>query len=248
MKLKAWIAPSLFVLMLALPAASIAHAEPDNGIYAGLLSRHNKNGFLDYRGLKSEEALLNSYLAVLSRVKPDEMPRDAQLAFYINLYNASVIKLVLSEYPGITSIKDVGGFFGPWKKKFVRLDGKTVSLGYVEHQILRPRFADPRIHFALVCASKGCPPLLGEPYEPGLVNRQLDEVVTGAINDPASTYVKDGRIYVSRIFKWFSGDFNKDPMGFIERYARGHLKEAIASSKNGLKIEYMAYDWALNGR
>ncbi|MBI5846091.1 MAG: DUF547 domain-containing protein [Deltaproteobacteria bacterium] len=248
MTLKARLLPLLVLLLLAFPVASPAFSEPDNGVYAGLLDRHNKKGVLDYKGLKSEEALLDSYLAVLARVKPDELPRDSQLAFYINLYNASTIKLVLSEYPGIKSIKDVGGFFGPWKKKFVRLGGKTVTLGHIEHQILRPRFADPRVHFALVCASRGCPPLLGAPYEGSLVNRQLDEVVTGAVNDPARTYVKDGRIYVSRIFKWFSGDFGKDPIGFVERYARGHLKEAIAGSRKDLKIEYLEYDWSLNGR
>lgn len=248
MKPMARLAAFFLLLFMAMPPVSNALADPDNSIYAGLLARYDKDGFLDYKGLKSEEAILDSYLDVLARVKPDTMSRDAQMAFYINLYNASAIKLVLSEYPGIESIKDAGGFFGPWRKKFVRLDGKTITLGKLEHQILRPRFADPRVHFALVCASKGCPPLLAVPYEGATVNSQLESVVTKAINDPARTYVKDERIYMSMIFKWFSGDFNKDPISFIQRYAKGSLKEALVASKKRLKIEYIDYDWSLNGR
>ena len=242
---------SLFALALAavlsVPFSAFGAAPPDNSVYAGLLARHVKDGFVDYKGFKAEEPLLDSYLASLEKVNPDELSRDDQLAFYINLYNAATIKLILTGYPGVTSIKDLGGFWGPWKKKFIRVNGKVLTLGQIEHKILRPRFRDPRVHFAIVCASKGCPPLRSEPYEGSRVGRQLDDVVSRYLNDPAKTYLKDDKLYVTRIFKWFSGDFTPDPISFILRYAKGPFRDAIAAKKGEIRIEYLDYDWSLNG-
>jgi hypothetical protein len=135
----------------------------DHGIYADLLVKYVKNGVVDYQGFKSEETKLDQYLKVLENTDTKNLSRDEQFAFYANAYNAWTIKLILSAYPGVKSIKDLGSVFkSPWKKKLVRIEGKVITLDDIEHNILRPRFKDPRVHFAVNCASKGCPPLRSE--------------------------------------------------------------------------------------
>ena len=142
------------------PAVSI-----NNNLYAYLLKQYVKNDRVDYEGFKKDEVKLDQYLDVLEKTDSKKLSRNEQFAFYINAYNAWIIKLVLSGYPGIKSIKDLGSFFqSPWKKKLCRIDGKTLTLDDIEHKILRPRFQDPRVHFAINCASKSCPPLLSDPY------------------------------------------------------------------------------------
>ena len=131
----------------------------DNSIFADLLKEYVKDGAVDYAGFKKDESRLDAYLKVLEGVNTGTLDRDAQFAFYVNAYNAWTIKLILSGYPGVESIKDLGSVFkSPWKKEIVRIDGDLVTLDHVEHEILRPRFKDARVHFAINCASKGCPP------------------------------------------------------------------------------------------
>ena len=152
-------------------------------------------------------------------------------------------------YPGIKSIKDIGGVFSsPWKQKIARLGGRRLSLDNLEHDILRPKFKDPRIHFALNCASRGCPPLLGRPYRGQNLNATLDDVTRDFINDPKRTVVREDKLYLSKIMDWFGGDFKNDQVGFVLRYARQGLRDDLLKAGGELEIEYLDYDWSLNGK
>ncbi len=219
----------------------------DNQIYASLLKKHVKGKTVDYDGFKQDERLLDVYLSQLSNTRADTLSPNHKFAFYINAYNAFTIKLVLTRYPGINSIKEIGGFFSnPWSKKFITLKKKTVSLDYIEHKILRPEFKDPRVHFAINCASKGCPRLRDEPYEGDILDDQLDAQAREFINDERNTFIKADRLFISKIFKWFKDDFSGNPLSFIRRYASRELREKLNASGENMTIHYLDYDWSLN--
>lgn len=221
----------------------------DNSLYEELLKRYVKNGVVNYQGFKSEEPNLDEYLKVLEHTNIKNLSRDEQFAFYVNAYNAWTIKLVLSAYPGLKSIKDLGNIFkSPWEKKIVRVNGDVITLDDVEHKILRAEFKDPRVHFAVNCASKSCPPLISAPYRGSTLSQQLDESTRAFVNDPKSNYLKGNKLYVSKIFKWFPEDFNDDIIGFVVHYAEGDFKRELEAKKDSIKITYLYYDWSLNGK
>lgn len=242
-----WITICLAVMLfLPLPAAG---AGVDNRIYRELLGRHVKDGRVSYDGLKQEEALLGQYLDTLSAVDPEALARNHRFAFYINAYNAFTIKLILSRYPEINTIKEIGSFFsGPWSKKFIDLNGWSVSLDYIEHEVLRPVFKDPRVHFAINCAARSCPPLMGEPYEGENLEAQLDRQTRAFINNPRATFVRDNTLFISKIFDWFGEDFNDNPLFFIRQYAGERLKSDLDRAGPEIKTAYLHYDWSLNRR
>jgi hypothetical protein len=239
---------TFILLIVSYPLSAGASQGPvDHSIYNRLLKAHVIEGRVDYGGFKKDEAQLDAYLAALGAIDPGELAQQEQMAFYINAYNAWTIKLILGAWPELNSIKDLGGLFqSPWKKSFVKLRQRVVSLDHIEHNILRPRYKDPRIHFAINCASISCPPLLNAPYTGSELDRQLDVATTNFINDPDNNYIKGGALHVSKIFKWFNEDFNGDVYGFFKRYARGELKQRLASNGGDLKIKYIPYDWGLN--
>lgn len=221
----------------------------DHSIYANLLKKHVHQGNVDYRGFKMEESELDQYLKVLENVDSKSLSGNEQFAFYINAYNAWTIKLILSGYPGIKSIKDLGNILtSPWEKKICRIDGDVITLDDIEHHILRPRFKDPRVHFAINCASLSCPSLASEPYVGNSLNRQLNDAATAFINNPQRNYLEGNTLYVSRIFKWFGKDFNDDVVGFFIKYADEGLKKELEIKKQAIKINYLRYDWSLNGK
>jgi hypothetical protein len=229
------------------PLTARALDQVDNHIYAGLLDRHVKKNRVDYDGFKREEALLDRYLSILSATDVTRLSHNEKFAFYINAYNAFTIKLILTKYPGINSIKEIGSFFSnPWSKKFIRLDKQTISLDTIEHEFLRPIFKDPRIHFAINCAAKGCPPLLNQPYEGQTLEVQLDTMTRSFINDPRRTFLKDNTLFVSKIFKWFEEDFKDAPLWFIRQYADADFKKRLDRATPPLKLAYLDYDWTLN--
>lgn len=236
-----------YILLLIFTTPSMAVAEVDNRIYAALLKKYVKNSHVNYDGFKQDERLLNEYLAILSHANVKLLSEKSRFAFYINAYNAFTIKLVLTKYPGINSIKETGSFFSnPWNQKFISLQGKTITLDHIEHKILRPKFKDPRVHFAINCASKSCPPLRDEPYEGQTLENQLNDQAESFINDKKNTFIKQGTLFASKIFKWFEADFSDTPLLFIRRYATGELKEQLDSSGENIKIDYLDYDWTLN--
>jgi len=129
----------------------------------------------------------------------------------------------------------------------VRINGKTLTLDDIEHTILRPRFEDARVHFAIVCASKSCPPLIAAPYLGASLEAQLDRSTRDFLNNPANYRIDGDSLWVSSIFKWFSEDFKDDPVGFYLRFAEGTLKKTIAEKRARVKVKYLDYDWTLNG-
>ncbi len=230
-------------------SAAVPQNTVDHGLYATLLKKNVKQGQVDYGGFKTDEAKLDQYLKVLEKIDPDKLAPNEQFAFYINAYNAWTIKLILSGYPGIKSIKDLGSFFkSPWKKKICRIGGNVITLDDIEHGILRPRFKDPRVHFAINCASASCPPLISEPYRGSTLDRQLDNSAKNFINNSQHNYLQDNTLYVSKIFKWFGEDFNNDIIGFFLKYAEKELKEKIQAQRDQIKINFLDYDWSLNGK
>jgi hypothetical protein len=253
MKLRALSSGVLLIAMIAVGAADVAAtardgAGVDHSLFGELLQKYVTNGLVDYAGFQSEEAKLDRYLALLESVDIKMLSRDDQFAFYANAYNAWTIKLILGKYPQIESIKSLGVFnTGPWKKNVVRLKSETVSLDHVEHDILRPRFKDPRVHFAINCAAKSCPPLRSEAYRGETLDQQLDDSTRSFINDSNRYRLEGNTLYVSRIFKWFSEDFSDGALAFFQEYAEGELKEKLVKSEN-INVKYLKYDWSLNGR
>ncbi len=220
-----------------------------------------KASVVDYAGMKADKAQLQSYLEASGKVPQGEFNRwskEEQLAFLINIYNAGTVDLVLTKYPNIKSIKDIGGLFGsPWKQDFIPLLGKTRSLDDIEHNLIRgsKRYNEPRIHFAVNCASIGCPALLDEAFIGSKLDKQLEQVTERFLADRSRNYLKGDTLEVSPIFKWYKEDFSagwrgsNDVAGFLGRYSQslGLDKTQTMALKNGnIAIGYTKYDWRLN--
>lgn len=242
------VAAMVGLLMVSLSANSWAEEKTvDHSLYGELLWKYVNNGFVNYKDLKTEEYKLDQYLQLLDTTNPDELGRDEQFALYANAYNAYTLKLILQYYP-VKSIKDTGSLLkSPWKIEFVKIGGKTMTLDDVEHKILRPRFQDARVHFAINCAAKDCPPLASEPYRGDILDEQLDRSTRAFLNNPKKTYLDGKTLYVTKIFKWFGEDFNKDPLSFVLKFAEGDFKKLLEAKKDQIKVKYLDYDWSLNG-
>lgn len=243
----------LFLLLVSMflvchgPFGQAVASTEDHAIWAELLNKYIKPGGVDYTGLKSEEEKLDQYLKILEDTDLKSLSHEEQFAYYINAYNAWTIKLILSAYPGIKSIKDLGTLWeSPWKKKFIHINGELLSLDDIEHHILRPRFKNPRVHFAINCSAVSCPPLRSEPYLSSSLDRQLEEASCSFVNDPNSYRLEGDTFYVSQIFKWYTEDFNNDVLGFYLKYAKGDLKKELTEKKDVIRIKYLRYDWSLN--
>jgi hypothetical protein len=193
---------------------------------------------------------LDSYLKLLTRTKVRSMSRASQKPFWINLYNALTVQVILDHYP-VDSIKDIDispGFFssGPWDKKLVTIEGKKLSLNDIEHRILRPIWEDPRIHYAVNCASLGCPNLQTEAFTPENIEVLLDKGAREYINHPRGMSIEDGNLIVSSIYEWFQEDFGGSEEGVIDhlrRYAEPELRKKL---KGFSTIYDDRYDWSLN--
>lgn len=224
---------------------------PGQAEYAEVLHRYVRGGSVDYARLKENRKLLDESLSRMGTVDSESLSREGQLAFYINLYNAATLRLVVDHYP-VSSIKDIGGWFSsPWKQKVVPLKGELVSLDHVEHEILRPRFQEPLVHFALNCSARSCPPLAEEPYVADSLKDRLRVAAITFINDSEGNRLENGKLYLSRIFKWYAKDFPEDVVSWLQQYARGSLKEKLdAMTEKGKTptVKYLEYDWRLNDR
>ncbi len=216
---------------------------------------------VNYRGMAGDRNQLQQYeksLSAVSKRQFDQWPKADQLAFLINAYNAWTVALILTEWPDLESIKDLGGLFSsPWSKQFVPLLGKTRSLDDIEHSLIRGsgRYQDPRIHFAVNCASIGCPALRPEAYRGEILNRQLDEQTRLFLADSSRNRLEGNTLELSAIFKWYREDFEKGWMkvntleDFLIAYADAlalppaTLKQVAAKA---IDIDYLDYDWRLN--
>lgn len=231
----------------------------DHGAWETLLKayvRPAENGLnrLDYRRFKAEShKALKAYVAALEAVAVSKLDRPEQFAFWANLYNARTIDIVLDHYP-VRSIRDInlgGGLFaavtgGPWKAKVVKVEGQALSLDEIEHTILRGVFRDHRVHFAVNCASVGCPNLAGSALTGATLDAQLDQAGRAFVNSPRGLKLLDGRLQVSNIFTWFKDDFggsDEKVLAHIRRYATPDLQKRLTGVT---RIDDAFYDWRLN--
>lgn len=243
-------------------AAMFDHSSWNNLLESHVISVDDGNSTeVDYLALQTERPLLQAYLKTLSLVSEqvfNSWAKPDQLAFLINAYNAWTVELILTRYPDLESIKDLGSFLqSPWKKKFIPLLGKTRSLDDIEHGLIREsgNYNDPRIHFAVNCASIGCPALRSEAYRGDILEHQLQEAETSFLSDGSRNRVVGSVFEVSSIFKWYGDDFRKGWLGVesLEEYLLSHSQkmgsEMNMSGKTGkrkLKMRYLKYDWKLN--
>lgn len=202
--------------------------------------------YKEIRNNKSDLPLVLNSISKLSQKEYNDFSNNQKLAFLINAYNVFTIKLIVDNYP-VKSIKDIGSFFtSPWKKKIFNMLDRKVSLDEIEHDIIRKKFSEPRIHFALVCASKSCPRLLNRAYTGKQLSKQLEISTTSFLKNNKFNYYdeKKNTLYLSSIFKWYGDDFNKNGHKlntFLEKYLKNNdVKKA------DVKIKYLDYDWGLN--
>ncbi len=195
----------------------------------------------------SGRASLQAYINKLAQTPISHVNRQEQLAYWINLYNALTVKLVLDHYP-VRSIRDIksGLFsFGPWGKKLVTVEGEQLTLDDIEHRILRPIWKDPRIHYAVNCAALGCPNLQPTAFTAATVQPLLDQAAVEFINHPRGVTVKGRKLVVSSIYVWFQADFGDSDEGVIQhlrQYASPKISKALAKL---MKISADRYDWTL---
>mgnify|MGYP003385660844 CR=1 FL=1 len=261
------LAALLMSLLVSLQTSGLVAEPMNHAQWDSLLKKHVKSidggsaTALDYAGLGQDTSGFKNYQNQLSRVTQtefDQWDKDNQLAFLINAYNTFTVALILTKYPNLDSIKNLGSFFSsPWKKKFIPLLGQTRSLDDIEHKLIRGsgRYNDPRIHFAVNCASIGCPALRAEAYMGEQIDTQLQDQTRQFMSDASRNRSEKGQLEVSSIFKWYREDFEKGWLGFdsLEDFFAAYKSELgindeqLSNLKAGkIEIEFLDYDWRLN--
>lgn len=234
--------------------ASVATA-PLHAPYARILAAVVVEDRVDYARLKSQPQDLDAYLHSLARlpaVEVDAWPRADRLALFLNLYNAATLRLVADHFP-IGSIRDIGLLPGSaWKREVVRFGGRTMSLDHLEHGILRPGFREPRVHFALVCAARGCPPLRSEPYLPDRLDAQLDDQARRFLAQSGKNRLdpESRTLWLSPIFEWFAEDFTaggRTVAEYVRPYLPAEARARWPAPGEALRVRHTEYDWSLNG-
>jgi hypothetical protein len=234
---------------MAISVSASGNDDPDS-LLDSVFGRYvSKDGLVDYKGLKKDKDFMR-YIEYLSTTDPDKLPTDKhRMAFWINAYNAFVLKGVLEEYP-IKSVLDVGwlphSFFK--RKEFETKPGK-ITLREIENEKLREAFREPRIHFAINCASMSCPKLITEAYRAEKLDQQLKEQALSFVNNKKMNYLdKENKVlYLSSIFKWYEGDFiqkGEKLEEYVARYLNPEDAEFIRN--NTVTIKYLDYNWGLN--
>jgi Protein of unknown function, DUF547 len=215
----------------------------------------NRVDYARWHASTADREKLNGYLIALAAWLPSTMARNEAFAYWANLYNAATLKLVIDRYPvksirdikSDTSVFDVKGYIGPWRTKIATIEGRQVSLDDIEHGIMRPTFKDPRVHYAVNCASIGCPNLAPRTWKAETLDKDLDAAARAFVNHPRGAQVRaDGTLQVSTIYKWYKEDFGGTDAGVIDhlrRYAKADLSAKLQAGIRGIDD---AYDWALN--
>jgi len=262
----------------ALLAVSFASSAYDNAknihdTWNNLLNKNvvainnNHSTEVDYAGMQAQHHELKTYLDLLSSVTVSDFDRwekPKQLAFLINAYNAWTVELILTKYPKLESIKDLGSFFSsPWSKSFISLLGEKRSLNEIEHDLIRgavdaqgnAKYNDPRIHFAVNCASIGCPALRAEAYTAVDLEEQLQQQTVRFLSDNTRNIAQENTVKLSSIFKWYQDDFEKGYKGaysleaFILLYSDAlklTLEQKKSLKKDNMNIKFLDYNWDLN--
>jgi len=228
----------------------------DHGAWDSFLSSYlstgGKNGLntLAYRKVSAaDKAKLDGYVKSLESVKVSALNRKEQMAYWINLYNAGTVRLILEKYP-VASIRDIklGGVFssGPWDEKLFAINGEKLSLNDIEHRILRPIWKDNRIHYAVNSASVSCPNLLGKAFTAENTERLLDEAARAYVNSSRGVDFTGGKLVLSSIYTWYAEDFGTGQAALV-RHLQGYAESGLAAKLAAYtgKIGY-AYDWSLN--
>lgn len=256
--------PTLFAALGAL-WLSLAPASADEAAYDALLARYvsasadgvNRVDYARWAANQSDRAGLDAYVAELEAQRPSTFSRDRAFAYWVNLYNAVTLQIILERYP-VRSIRDIRsegtgldprGLIGPWRTKRVTVEGRRLSLDEIEHGILRPTFNDPRVHYAVNCASIGCPNLMPRAWRAETLNADLDAAARAYINHPRGVSVAaNGEVRVSSIYRWFREDFGSSDANVIAHLRRYASPELATRLQNAARIAGHSYDWALNGR
>jgi len=219
-------------------------------IFTDILQKYVTDGFVNYKELAQDQEF-ETYLNQLSNTDPSKLSEKEELAFWINTYNAFTIKAILDNYP-IKSINDIKcGEKSVWDENFISINKKKYSLNEIEHKILRVKFNEPRIHFAIVCASISCPELRNESYEADKLDKQLQEQTVKFLRDKKrnSFDLKNKKANISKIFEWFGEDFGKSDKNilmYISNFLPDDVRKDIKQNINEWTISYKKYDWNLN--
>jgi len=247
------------LMLLTFVGTGYCEGAENHSVFTDLLSAHVQEGEVDYKNL-CRDSNLELYIEQLSKTDPEGLPtREEKLAFWLNAYNAYTLKIICDNYPlkSINELHTGGLIFGSvirqtvWHKKLVTINDELTSLDHIEHKIIRPIFKEPRIHFAIVCAAKGCPPLRSEAYEAERLDAQLTDQAEVFLSQKEKNNfnLKTKTARISPIFSWFKKDFISDS-GSVLEYLTHFINEEIgASIKNDPKswrIKYTEYDWSLN--
>jgi len=257
--------PVLLLLWLGQPA--LAQQSFDHGLWQLLLERHVKlidegrASQVDYAGMAEDRQALDDYLQSLAGISEQAFSswRDAeQLAFLINAYNAFTVELILTEYPNLESIRDLGSLFrSPWARRFIPLFGEQVSLDYIEHDLIRgpDGYGEPRIHFVVNCASIGCPALRQEVLVAEKLEQQLEEATRLFLADRSRNRLDGNTLRISEIFDWYEEDFEQGWRGtnsvgqflVVYQQALGLSDSVVAKlEQDDFRIRHLNYDWSLN--
>ncbi|MBE0440152.1 MAG: DUF547 domain-containing protein [Gammaproteobacteria bacterium] len=256
------------LLCISFMCAGVATAQAfDHQLWDDLLKRHvvvidgGQITKADYAGFQGQRQDLKQYLdsvAMVSQTEFDNWSNDSQLAYLINVYNAWTVELILTKYPDLDSIKALGSVFrSPWKKTFIPLFGQEVSLDHIEHDLIRGsvRYNEPRIHFAVNCASIGCPALRNEAYTPELLDAQLEQQTQLFLQDKSRNRLDGNRLMVSEIFKWYRKDFEQgwrntgSLTAFLALYGKAlglDSEQQTQLQQCEIAIDFLGYDWQLN--
>lgn len=224
-------------IMLFLSLSVVGQKSMHNLWTTALQEHVDDDGNANYKSWKKDTTYLDNYIQTLEENPPVEAwSKSDSLAYFINAYNAVTVKLILDKYP----LKSIRNLVTPWRFKRFTLNGEKVSLNHIEHEILR-KMNEPRIHFAINCASASCPKLINVAFESHTMRKQLEQVTRDFINDPKRNKLSEKKIEISRIFKWFSDDFGnkKERIAFIRKYANQPFNE-------NPKVDFLTYDWQLN--
>ncbi len=234
----------LFLIVLLLNTSSQAQTAPNHGLWHQVLKKHvSTDGKVDYVGIKND-LNFKKYLHIATykrNIPNDNWSREDKLAYWINMYNAFTVKLIIDNYP-VNSIKDIGTTTKDcWDIKFIKIGSEMYSLRQIEDDILRKEFNDPRIHFAIVCASISCPNLRNEAFFPDKIEVQLKDQAYQFINNPSKNTIALDKSALSPIFDWFKKDFTGEMKlyKFINQYSKVKITKKT-------KLTYTPYDWGLN--
>jgi hypothetical protein len=207
--------------------------------YGKFLAAHVCKGGVSYATVKSDTlfARLKTDFAGLSRSGFDSLPENDRIAYLVNAYNFWTIVLIVDNLPLKKGIRDISS---PWGKKSVRLFGEQVSLDHIEHDLLRAQFGEPRVHFALVCASKSCPVLQATPFAGRTLDAQLTVAARQFLTDPSRNQIAASATTISRIFDWYGGDFDKKYGGYAAFITQ------VTGTQIAGRVRFLDYDWSLN--